>query len=75
MAWRISSSSVGKPWHSLARRLDTPWHKRGHGQDLADSLARARSRLGTRQGLTNLDLGVDQVKVRLVSFWDVFYWS
>ncbi|KAK9101325.1 hypothetical protein Scep_024755 [Stephania cephalantha] len=52
-----------------------PWHKRGHGQDLADSLARARLRLGTRQGLTNLDLGVDQVKIRLVSFWDVFYWS
>ncbi|KAK9088540.1 hypothetical protein Scep_027622 [Stephania cephalantha] len=27
------------------------------------------------QGLTKLDLGVDQVKVRLVSFLDVSYWS
>ncbi|KAK9150376.1 hypothetical protein Syun_008685 [Stephania yunnanensis] len=58
-----------------------PWHEQGR------ALARARSCLGTDkvtpwhgqnipwQGLTNLDLGVDQVKVRLVSFFDVPYWS
>ncbi|KAK9083095.1 hypothetical protein Scep_029566 [Stephania cephalantha] len=57
-----------------------PWHEQGR------ALARARPRLRTSkvapshkqgipwQGLTKLDLGVDQVKVRLLSFLDVSYW-
>ncbi|KAK9125817.1 hypothetical protein Scep_014663 [Stephania cephalantha] len=74
------------PWHEQGRALAvslgtskaTPWQIPS---------ARARTRLSMNkvapwhgqsipwQGLTKLDLGVDQVKVRLVSFLDVSYWS
>ncbi|KAK9105340.1 hypothetical protein Scep_022184 [Stephania cephalantha] len=76
----------GAPWQvPLARARSRLgrflWHEQGR------ALARARSRLGMSkvapwhgqgipwQRLTKLDLGVEQVKVRLVSFLDVSYWS
>ncbi|KAK9111631.1 hypothetical protein Scep_019150 [Stephania cephalantha] len=81
----LGTSKVA-PWHEQGRALISSL---GTGMAIPWQipLARARSCLGTSkaapwhrqgipwQGLTNLDLGVDQVKVRLVSFLDVSYWS
>ncbi|KAK9104563.1 hypothetical protein Scep_021407 [Stephania cephalantha] len=77
-AWHSFGMSSGRacsvPGHeqgnTLANSFGTskvvPWHEQGR------SLARQSI---PWQGLAKLDSGVDQVKVRLVSFLDVSYWS
>ncbi|KAK9142137.1 hypothetical protein Syun_011537 [Stephania yunnanensis] len=53
--WHGALAFLGTaPWHALAQaraNLGTPWHERGHGQDLADSLARARHEARLRKRL------------------------